>query len=815
MAIKKYAAKIPKNKNIYIGFVILLSAFMLIIPFYKGLFFRTEYLSAIAFISIVFAAFMAIKLKDKSYKIINTYLDMSVLLIPVAYLISFFFSVNAKDAFDMFLLYSGGFMLYKLVSELSIKNGRYKNAFINVIIASVFLLSFTSMLHLAGIINLNGAFIGNRLFGLYQYANTTASVLGVGIILSLNNLMNADNIKKKIIYQMILTALIPTFIFTLSRGGYLVLVVVLLLNFILVNARAKVKLIVSLVVSFLSSSVFIYKYYTLPQDDLSASWSYYIISIIASAFIFYLIQYLTQLIKVEFLDRIINRSLIFLALAFVGMTIILFTIKEPVEYKIEHLAAEEESWKSMTIILDELKPDSQYTLELDISASSVSVSNYGVVIHSNNKSNESIELINQIGPIGPEIVRKSLEFKTLEDTDRVFISIYNYETDSFTVYKNIVIKDTNGGIVKKIDKPEYIPEAIANRIYDINLSTENVSYRIYFAKDGLEILKDYPLTGAGGGAWRNLYRQYQSIPYNTTEVHNFYVQYGTEAGIIGLVILSGLVILLVMSMIKGIKSGSQYLYVYIAAMLLFLHSMIDFNLSLPAVAYILWMLIGIINSDKNTPLIEKYPYRYTIAVALVFALAVCFSSSSMRYGMKLGAQAAVASQAKVDVNKTIDMYEKAAALDRYNTIYRVDLAQILNKQLRETKDRKYYDEVMEQISFIRKYEPYNHQYTSTICNIYLSIGKFEEASKLVDIKVQDEPLIGQSYRLKVDTNFEIVRYYAQNNTMEEAVPYLKKIVETKVQFEEVNSRLSEPLILDEKSLEKIEVASKALESMMK
>ncbi|HQO70627.1 MAG TPA: hypothetical protein PLH71_10055, partial [Clostridia bacterium] len=165
-------------------------------------------------------------------------------------------------------------------------------------------------------------------------------------------------------------------------------------------------------------------------------------------------------------------------------------------------------------------------------------------------------------------------------------------------------------------------------------------------------------------------------------------------------------------------------------------------------------------------------------------------------------------------NKTIGLYEKAASLDKYNAIYRIDLAQILNKQLRETKDKKYYDGVMEQISLIRKYEPYNHQYTSMICNIYLSLGKFEEASMLADIKVQDEPLITQSYKSKIDVNFEIVKYYAKNNTMKEAVPYLEKIVETKEQFAELDSRLSEPLLLDEKSLEKIEVASKALESMM-
>ena len=181
--------------------------------------------------------------------------------------------------------------------------------------------------------------------------------------------------------------------------------------------------------------------------------------------------------------------------------------------------------------------------------------------------------------------------------------------------------------------------------------------------------------------------------------------------------------------------------------------------------------------------------------------------------MKLGAKAAMTSQAKMDVNTTIGLYKKAAALDRFNAMYRIDLAQIMNKELKETKDRKYYDGVMEQISLIRKYEPHNHQFTSVICNIYLSLGKFEEASELVDFRAQDEPLIAQSYKSKIDVNFEIVKYYAKNNTMQEAIPYLREIAEAKEQIERINAELQEPIVLDENTLEKVEASLKALEAM--
>lgn len=811
MAKKKYASETSENKNIYTIFVIILSAFMLVIPFYKGLFFRTEYLPAIAFISIVFAAFMTIKLKDKSYKIINTYLDMPALLIPAAYLVSLFFAVNARDGFDSLLLYCSYFMLYKLVSNLSEENEKYKNIFINLIIVSTFMLSFTAMLNVAGIINLNGVIVEKRLFGLYQYANTSASVLGVGIILSLNKLIKHTDVRKIALYQMNLTALISSFIFTLSRGGYLVLAGVLLLNFLLIKAKEKLRFLLSLFISFLSSSILIFRFYSLAEERLPNILIQYMISIVVSAVIVLVIYSLMNRVKLKVSDKSINTAIIAMALIFIVIAVFLFSVKELTEYRIEHRESEEKSWVYKTVNLDELKPSTGYSFEFEVMASLESPYSYGILIRSYNNLNEHTDLLEHFESTGADFTKKSFEFATLPDTERIDIQLYNYESNSYTVYKTMAVRDFNDNVVKKIENLKYLPSSIADRLTDINLKTQNVSLRIYFMKDGLKIIRDYPIAGAGGGAWRNLYRQYQSMPYNTTEVHNFYVQYGTEVGIIGLVILAGLIVLLVISMIKAVKSDSQYLYVYIAAILLFLHSMIDFNLSLAAVGYILWMLIGIINSDKNTPLIGKYPHRYTVFAALFFALAICISSSSMRYGMKLGAQAAITSQAKMDVNKTIDLYKKAASLDRYNAIYRIDLAQILNKQLSETKDRKYYDGVMEQVSLIRKYEPYNHQYTSTICNIYLSIGKFEEVSRLADIKVQDEPLIAQSYSLKIDANFEIVKYYAENNSMQEAVPYLEKVVEAKEQLAEINSRLQEPLLLNEKNIEKIEAASKALE----
>ncbi len=811
--------KVTSNSNtdkstLDVIFVYLIGIFMLIIPFYRGLFFRINYIPAIIIVSALYVVYTVYKLRSKTFNPLDTYMDIAVLLIPIAYLMSFFFAANMKDAFDMFLIYCSYFMLYKLTSDLLEKNEKNKDILINVIIVSTFILSFTAMLNIAGIVELKGVFPGKRLFGLYQYANTTASVLGVGIILTLNKLMSEASVKKVAIYQMILTSLISSFIFTLSRGGYLVLALVLLFNVIFVSARAKLKFMLTLFISFLSSASLIYKYYMLAEEVMSGIWVHYLISIITCAVIIYIIYLLKDKLIIKVSDKVINTALVSLVIILVGIVAFLFSARGPIEYKIEHTASEEQSWKNKNITLYELEPATSYIIEFNIKSSVESKNGYRVLIRSYNSENKRTDIFEHTGLIGLKTEKKNFEFTTPDDSEWIRVHFYNYESDSYTVYKNVIFKDSNNNVVKEMNRLKYIPVAIADRLSDISLETRGASSRINFTKDGLKIIGDYPIIGAGGGAWKNLYRQYQSIPYNTTEVHNFYVQYGTEVGIIGLTALIGLILLMIISMVKSIKAKSSYLYVYLAVMLLLLHSTIDFNLSLVAVGYILWLLIGVINSEKNTPSIGKGKIVYLRVLSLGLVLIVFFMSYSIYYGMKLGTQGARASHSKEDSERVIEFYEKATTFDRYNGAYRIDLAQIMNNQLRKTKEKKYLDRMEEQIFLIRRYEPNNHQYTPVICSLYLSTGKYEEASNMAEERLQNEPMLAQSYALKIDVNYEIASYYVQENKIKEAVPYLEKILTANEEFEKVNAGLKTPLKLEEEYLKKVEAVQRTLDMIL-
>lgn len=814
--------KVNYEKIINIIFMILIASFMIIVPFYRGLFFRTNYIPAIIYLSIVFTFYILYSLFIQKYYprrseesfiskdsgslvkprdgisntfFINTYLDIAFLAIPFAYLLSFFFAANAKDAFDMLLIYSSYFMLYKITDSLIKSNIKYKDIFLNIILLSIFLLSFTAILTIGGTLDLNGVIAGKRLYGLYQYPNTSASVLGAGIILAVNMLINTDNLKLKSIYQAVLTGLISTFIFTLSRGGYLVLAGVLVLNFLLIKARAKLKFLLSFFISFLSASMLIYKYYTLAKEELKILVNQYFISLFISAIIIYLIFSLKDKIKINISNKNINIALVSLLTVVIITFGALFTIKEPIEYLVEHKAEEEGAWKNKKINFDDVEPESNYTLEFDVKSSIEDKNSYRVMIRSYNKDKEHTELLKHTEPVGSDFTAKSLDFTTLEDTERVVLYLYNYYAGSQTVYKDISLKDSTGLTVQKMDKLKYIPETIAKRLEDINLETSGTTTRIRFARDGLKIFKDYIITGAGGGAWENLYRQYQSAPYNTTETHNFYVQYAAEVGIIGLIALGGVLLSLVIGMLKSIKDKSNYLYIYLAAMSLLLHSLIDFNLSLAAVGYLLWMLIGILNSHDGIKPVDKSYLKYAKPIILILTVIIVIFSTSMFYGTRLGAEAAKNAKDNKDIDKAIEFYERAAKYDRFNADYRFDLAQIMNNQLRKTKDKKYYDGFFHQLDMIKKYEPYNHKYTPTVCSMLLAIGKLEEASQLTDERIKHQPMVIQSYTLKMDVNYQIAKYLLENERIEESIAYLEKVLGAKKELDELNEIIEKPMKL--------------------
>lgn len=115
--------------------------------------------------------------------------------------------------------------------------------------------------------------------------------------------------------------------------------------------------------------------------------------------------------------------------------------------------------------------------------------------------------------------------------------------------------------------------------------------RIGVARDTLQIVRDYPLTGTGAGSFASTYPMYDSGQvgfWHYKNAHNDYLQFASEFGIPGLAMLAGIVLLSLWHaaraqvkrynrLMRGLGFG---VLIAIVAMLIF--SFVNFNLQIPA-----------------------------------------------------------------------------------------------------------------------------------------------------------------------------------------------------------------------------------------
>lgn len=154
-----------------------------------------------------------------------------------------------------------------------------------------------------------------------------------------------------------------------------------------------------------------------------------------------------------------------------------------------------------------------------------------------------------------------------------------------------------GGVWALLNSPtlqKMLPDAIQSRVAQINLETHSVIERGYFNRDALEIYRDYPVYGAGGGGWRALFQHYQDYPYWSTQSHNFFSQLIVETGTAGLILFAliflyyiwrGFRCYIATESMDGRLAKGFYFIILVG---LLGHSVIDFNMSFGYVNFLLF-----------------------------------------------------------------------------------------------------------------------------------------------------------------------------------------------------------------------------------
>ncbi|OPZ75654.1 MAG: O-Antigen ligase [Firmicutes bacterium ADurb.Bin456] len=222
----------------------------------------------------------------------------------------------------------------------------------------------------------------------------------------------------------------------------------------------------------------------------------------------------------------------------------------------------------------------------------------------------------------------------------------------------------------------------------------NATERFCFYQDAFNMFKERPVLGWGGGGWEEAYRAHQSFLYNSNQVHGYYFQIMVETGVLGLTVIFGIwfcFLLLTHKLYHGARedSGARPLLAAItaAAIAIGLHAAIDFNLSLSALALVLWAFFGLAGGIGGyTGLKTEVKkgrsgaaagYGPMLALSAGLIVVVVFSGT-LAAGNSYSKQAGTAFQ-KQDYNKGLALLQKASSTNPFNAGYHSNLASIYSR----------------------------------------------------------------------------------------------------------------------------------------
>jgi len=622
------------------GFVIL---FMLIAPYYKALFnggqwtfegpiYRSIMWTSAALLVISIYLFKRWKLNDH-----RDILGIVIWFIPLSYFISAISAASPHEAMNgayIHVMYAVFFLigLYFTRSKLGMR------ILVYAIVGSGYLYVIYGFMNWFGNANYQDAVYGGRLSNVFQYPNTYSALL-IGLLFS--SMILAGQAKKWYAILIYAIAFVPTllsFLLTSSRGGLLVIPVVLVISLLLMTLSKQINQLIYLGTAGVVSLLIIGRINQIGTDARKnftvsaalAGWIYLIVSaIVVSLVIILWRKYIEPLIEKKIAKFLHSR----IAKVIIPFGIIVLTI------------------------------------------------------------------------IGVAVLFGSPAIQ------------------------------------------ELLPATIQTRLTGIGGSESSIFSRNVFYQDALRLIRDHPVFGVGGGAWSSLYQAYQSYAYTSNQAHNFLLQYVVEVGLLGFAILLIFIAYVVFNFLRrinneqGIELYHERQALFLIAIAILLHSIIDFDMSFVYIGALVFLCLGGVSSIQGKEVAESLTSRMNkwklVVPAGIAVISIIMIVNSIRLyqGNNLFNSTIEASRSSGDYNKITAKLDSALKYSPHNPVYEVTKISLLNQVYQQSKDEHFKTEALDRIVKLIRREPYDRVVLNEVSNYYITNGMWEEANELISSKL--------------------------------------------------------------------------------
>lgn len=287
-----------------------------------------------------------------------------------------------------------------------------------------------------------------------------------------------------------------------------------------------------------------------------------------------------------------------------------------------------------------------------------------------------------------------------------------------------------------------LPGNIGERLENINLQQHSVLERLTFYKDAVKVVKDYPVIGAGGGAWASIYEKYQNNPYTSRQAHSFVMQYLVEVGLLGFIIFLAFILFIFYKYIKGyIRSSEQerdsYFVYFIIVLSILVHSMMDFNMSYVFIGMLVFLgLGGMVVSMDNQPVkrfVLKPGTMRTIysGVLVIASLVLIFTSiryiqanNSVVKARELMATSTDFNELKAPLDQALDKRS-----DQPDAV--LNMSALLQAGYEQTQDESFFTANHNLLTSALKKESYNKNIYNQLMKLYQSKGENDQTYEVL------------------------------------------------------------------------------------
>ncbi|MDI6711568.1 MAG: O-antigen ligase family protein, partial [Bacillota bacterium] len=337
------------------------------------------------------------------------------------------------------------------------------------------------------------------------------------------------------------------------------------------------------------------------------------------------------------------------------------------------------------------------------------------------------------------------------------------------------------------------------------LRWHNFLHRLNYIADALEMVAARPLTGWGGGGWQEAYRAFLDYNFVTRQVHGHYAQVSVETGVLGLLLyvaLWGVFLWTAHRLYHGAKDDparrALVWAVTMVAVALGAHAVFDFDLSLSAVALVLFTLFGMLaglaggGDEESSAETARRQRRKSSYVPPDGTRLAAFSAAAVLivvFGLTLALSAGFTAQAAAklqsgDVNGGIAALKRAAAYNPSDP----DPHDLLAQAYRARGDLKSARAEAERAASLSQYDPRRYQLLASIAAAQDQPAQAEKyAEKAVDLA----PLDVRQYEALAQTHVTLALNAVDKGKKDEARAWTDKALAVPQRMQERMKAVSE------------------------